>query len=89
MDSLFLIAKKTFNAKFECLASNGRVIVNKLEFVVNFLLDHSTEESISFCAIQSEVGSKIFNEQGAEADLKSSYLLKKGKLYADSSAVLQ
>jgi len=55
---------------------------------VNFLLDHSTEESMSFCAIQSEFASEIFKNQGMKADLKSSYLLKQGKVYADSSAVL-
>jgi predicted DCC family thiol-disulfide oxidoreductase YuxK len=55
---------------------------------VNFLLDCSTEESMSFCAIQSDTASKIFKGQGTKANLKSSYLLKQGKLYADSSAVL-
>jgi predicted DCC family thiol-disulfide oxidoreductase YuxK len=55
---------------------------------VNFLLDNSDAESMKFCALQSEFSAEVFREHGMEANLTSSYLLKNGKLHADSSAVL-
>ncbi|MGJ8671439.1 thiol-disulfide oxidoreductase DCC family protein [Rubritalea sp.] len=55
---------------------------------VNLLMDYSDDSALYFCPLQSELAKEIFSQHKQEPDLQSSYLLKNGTIYGDSSAVL-
>lgn len=58
--------------------------------VVQFVLKYERNETLCFCALQSEYAQLFLKNKGiVEIDFSTFYLLKKGNLYSKSTAVLQ
>jgi predicted DCC family thiol-disulfide oxidoreductase YuxK len=65
-------------------------VCNLCNFTVNFILDRDNKKEYFFAALQSDSGQRLLKENGlSQNEMSSVVLLKNGKYFQKSSAVLE